>query len=49
MLLKFQEKHGRNPQGSSMKEDVEYLLRMRDEVVESLQPLEGVLSDDFAR
>ena len=49
VLLKFQEKHGRNPQGSTSKEDVEDLLKLRDGVFESLKISRELVPDEFAR
>ena len=48
VLLKFQENHGRNPQGTTSKQDIDDLIQIRDEVFESPE-LRGFLPDDFAR
>ena len=49
MLLKFQEKHGRNPQGTTSRQDVEDLLKFRDDVLESQKVSKELVPDDFAR
>ena len=49
MLLKFHEKHGRNPQGSTSKQDVADLLEMKDKVLESLDVTKDLVCEDFAR
>lgn len=49
VLLKFQEKYGRNPQGTTSRQDVEDLLKFRDDVLESLKVSKELVPDDFAR
>lgn len=49
MLLKFQKKHGRNPQSSMSKQDLDDLIQIKDEVFESLDISNVLDLEDFAR
>ena len=49
MLLRFQEKYGRNPEGSTSEQDIDDLLKIGSEVFESLDISKDLVSDDFAR
>ena len=49
VLLRFQEKHGRSPQGSSSEQDIDDLHKMKNDVFESLDISEDLVSEDFAR
>ena len=49
VLLRFQEKHGRNPEGSSSQQDIDDLLKMKNEVFESLDISKDLVTEDFAR
>ena len=49
VLLKFQEKHGRNPEGSTSEQDIDDLLKIKNEVFESLDISNDLVTEDFAR
>jgi hypothetical protein len=49
VLLRFQEKHRRNPEGSTSEQDIDDLLKMKNEVFESLDISQDLVLEDFAR
>ncbi|XP_028418274.1 SUMO-activating enzyme subunit 1-like [Dendronephthya gigantea] len=48
VLLKFQEKHGRNPQSSTSKQDLDDLVQIKNEVFESLDISDVLVLENFA-
>ncbi|CAB3977355.1 SUMO-activating enzyme subunit 1 [Paramuricea clavata] len=49
VLLRFQEKYRRNPEGSTSEQDIDDLLKMKNEVFESLDISQDLVLEDFAR
>ena len=48
-VTKISRKHGRNPQGSMSEQDIDDLLELKNEVFETMDISNDLISEDFAR